>query len=300
MASGTPDPNRHDPERPEGDPPDRETDSSFSRGSSGRRRSSGPPLGPILGGVLALVVLVALGWGIWSWYGGDGRRGGSDRADRLGPAETPTAEVATPAAPSTESEEPLPELEASDAFVRDLVRGLSARPDWAAWLITDNLIERFVATVTAIAAGAAPAEHLDFLEHEVAFAVRDSANATWIDPASYRRWDPLTATFASLDTGGSIRLYERIYPLLEEAYGELGFTADTFHAVLLRAIDRWLEVPVPESPVRVVPDGGLWDYADPELQERRAADHQLLRMGPANVRRVQGKLAEFREALKAR
>ena len=67
------------------------------------------------------------------------------------PAEPELAE-AEPARPA----EPLPPLEASDGWVRVEASGLSKRPAFEEWLLADDLIRRFVASVDEIAIGNSP------------------------------------------------------------------------------------------------------------------------------------------------
>jgi hypothetical protein len=56
-------------------------------------------------------------------------------------------------------------------------------------------------------------------------------------------------------------------------------------------------VPVPGADVLLVHKGALNAFADPRLEELTAAQKQLLRMGPRNVRLIQAKLREIGSAL---
>ena len=101
----------------------------------------------------------------------------------------------------------------------------------------------------------------------------------------------------SLDTAGTAELFHRIHPLLDEAYAEIGDPNLTFDQTLARAIGRLEAVPVPQTPIEVVPQGGAWAFADHGLEQRTLPEKQLLRLGPANERLVQSKLAELAKAL---
>jgi hypothetical protein len=138
-----------------------------------------------------------------------------------------------------------------------------------------------------------------FLAPGAPFRVAHSGGRMFIDPASYRRFDLLAATFVSLDTEGVARLYSQLHPLLQEAYGELGLPAPSFDAVLTDAVGNVLAVEVPEGPVEIVPatTGTGFEFADAGLERRSAAAKHLLRMGPGNARRVQAKLREIAGAL---
>lgn len=255
---------------------------------SRRRRSfSGRPA--VIAAVVAVVILVA--GGAWWWLrSGDG---GELPPAEPGVRDTPAARAAPP-----DSALDLPELDASDALVRDLAAGLSSRPQLAEWLATDRLVRRFVGAVVQVAAGLSPRDEVDFMEPEGEFRVREPGDTTVVAPDAYRRYDAAAATFVALDTRGTARLYRNLRPLFREAYRDLGFREGSFDGALARAVETLLAVPVPEGPVEVVSmGGGLYEYRDPALQRLSPAQKHLLRMGPENVRRVQAKLRELADAL---
>lgn len=247
-------------------------------------------------GLIVLLLLLA-GAGIWLWL-----RSGSGEPEDTTPVSE-TTELPRPApvdSPSARAETPpleLPELEASDSVVREVAAGLSERPRWAAWLVTDDLVHRFVASVVSVSTGSSPAGHVEFLAPDEAFDAREADGRTVIDPASYRRYDLLAETFASVDTERTARLYDQLHPLFEEAHRELGFEEGTFDDALARAIRNVLAVQVPDRPPEVEPDEGVYVFRDPALEARSPAAKHLLRMGPENARRVQAKLRELADAI---
>jgi len=216
------------------------------------------------------------------------------------PDTAPTAAVDAPSAtPSSAPEEALdlPTLDASDEVVRRVVSGLSARPEWASWLVSDDLVRRFVLAVVAVADGRSPAEHLPFLVPEDPFYVRESGEGMVVDPRSYNRYDLAAATFASLDAQGVARLYRQLHPLMEDAYRELGLPNRSFDDTVRQAFAQLLSTKVPAPPVAVEPDGGLWAFSDPAVERLSPAQKQLVRMGPDNAAVVQAKLRELADAL---
>lgn len=271
-----------------GDRPDRQ--SSKPLFTSRRRRTPGERRErrgfPIIGYAILLAVAGIFGW-IWQ---------SSRDSDATGPSEI---EAATPAAeePAAEGEAEVPELDMSDAFVRRLAAGVSSHPEFASWLVTDDLARRFVITVVEIAHGRSPTEHLRFMAPAERFEPATADGRMVIDPESYRRYDLLTEAFTSLDTEGAAEAYRRLEPLFERAYRELGLPERSFDETLRLAIDRMLEVEVPESELEVVPDGAVYGFADPEMQELTEAEKHLIRMGPENARRVQEKLRELSRVL---
>lgn len=252
-----------------------------------RQRRSRRPL------IIAVMAILLLGAAGLVWY----LRSGDD---------------ATPSAPQTIAGDPgdpgpgmfpvddtldLPAVDTSDSFVRRLIAGLSAHPQFAQWLVTDELARRFVTAVAALAQGGSPAPQLDFMAPADPFRVRETAGDLVIDPTSYLRYDGMVDTFVSLDTDGTARVIRQLSPLFERAHQELGLPGRTFRGDLERAIQNLLSVQVPERPPVVVAGENAWEYADPALENAPAAAKHLMRMGPANAVRVQTRLAELADAL---
>lgn len=191
----------------------------------------------------------------------------------------------------------LPSLDGSDALVRKLVAALSSHPRVAAWLATDGLVRNFTVVVTNIAEGETPAIHLPRLRPSARFQVIERNGDQSIDPRSYERYATLAAAAMSIDPAGSARLYATLKPLIEEAHRELGYAKTPFDRTLERAIVRLLSTPILHDPVRVVPQGLGYAFADPEVEALTAAQKQLLRFGPRNVRLIQETLRNIGLAL---
>ncbi len=242
--------------------------------------------------VLGVVAIAALGLGGWWMW----RRSHRAPAPMLVPASSNPAPGA-PAAPAAEVAIDLPELDASDEVVRRSVAELSSRPEWAAWLVTDDMVRHFVVSVVAVAEGRSPESQLRFLVPKGPFSTQASGERTVVDPGSFRRYDVATATFASLDTEGVARLYRQMHPLIEEAYRELGLPDRTFDETLSVAVGNLLRARVPDTPLEVAPEGGVYVFSAPDVEALSPAEKHLLRMGPENARRFQTKLREIAGAL---
>ncbi len=229
---------------------------------------------------LALVLVLLSAGAIWYWFW-----------SRPGPAADAPMVVAEDSAPSVvESREALielPELDASDALVRELLAGLSEHPRWAAWLVPDDLVRRFVTTVVNVAAGDSPRPQLDFLAPADSFRV----------PESFDRYDLFADVFVSLDTEATARLYRALHPLFDQAHRELGLTARTFEESLAVAIDNLLAVEVPQGGVEVVPYEAVYEFRDRRLEALSPAEKHIVRLGPENARAVQQRLRELAAAI---
>jgi DUF3014 family protein len=243
---------------------------------------SGPPLWPIAAAAVLLVALGAL------WYAGT-RDSGSPTPPGPKPVEQTTVEVAHRAAEPGDTID-LPPLDQTDALVRTLVGALSSHPAVAAWLTTSGLIRNVTVTVANIADGETPAKHLAPLKPQGAFSTRTANGATWIDPVSYHRYDAIGDAIDGLDARGVARLYATLKPRIGDAYRDLVGAQGDFDKTLEKAIVTLLNTPVVDSDVQLVTGKMSYAYANPAYESLTAAQKQLLRMGPRNVRIVKAKL----------
>jgi hypothetical protein len=220
----------------------------------------------------------------------------------------PTAQPATTSVPMppsvatsrpSPSGAPLPSLEASDDFARGLAQALSSHPEVARWLAQNALVQRLTVVVDNVSNGETPRTHLEFLAPKERFRARRGARTTTPDPAGFKGYDAFADAIVSVDAGAAARAFQTLEPLFDEAYKELGHPEGGFRTALLRAIRNLLAVPVLREDVKLVPHATLFRYEDKGLEGLSAAQKQFLRLGPRNVRLVQGKLREVEQALSA-
>ena len=252
---------------------------------AGASTSRGPLVWVLAAGVVAVAAVAA-----YVWF--------------TRPVPEPAATAPTVAfRPSENTVEPaaaplvdVPPLGESDAVVRRLIAALSSHPRVMAWLATNGLIRNVTVVVENIAGGTNPARHLRVLRPAGAFTVIEEGEGMRVDPRSYDRYNGVADAAASVDAAGAATLYATLDARLEEAYRELGHQ-DGFDTALQRAIAALLAVPIVEDDVTLVFKGAMNGYADPRLERLTPAQKQLLRMGPRNVRIIQGKLREIAAAL---
>jgi hypothetical protein len=239
-------------------------------------------------------VLIAVAAGTTWFYFFSGR--GSQQQSSATQAETAAAPATRPLGGPADAI-PLPPLDETDALVRQLVSALSSHPAVAAWLATDDLLRGFTVAVDNIADGVTPARRLSALRPAGGFRVIDTDDDVSIDPRSYQRYAPLAGAIDSLDTEGTARLYSTLKPRIEDAYAELGRDR-SFDVALERAFVAMLQTPALDGEVRVVPRGAvLYAFENSRIEQLTAAQKQLARMGPGNVRAIQGKLRQLALAL---
>ena len=194
----------------------------------------------------------------------------------------------------TEGFGPVPPLDASDDFVRALIRQLSQKPEWAAWLASGDLVRSFVVSVDKIAVGSSPGKELKPAAPQGKFQTLGSGRTLRIDPASYDRYNALANVVDAIDPEGAARAYRRLRPLMQQAFDELGYVNLSFDDRLARALGRLVDVPVQEGDVMLKATSVTFQYADPELEELSPAQKHMLRMGPHNMRLVQTQAARLR------
>jgi hypothetical protein len=120
-----------------------------------------------------------------------------------------------------------------------------------------------------------------------------------MDAASYRRYDGLAETVASIDPAAAATVYRTIRPRLNEAYVSLGRTEADVDVAVQQALEVLIATPVPSGPIRLVEGrGATWAFADPKLEALDPAQKQLLRMGPENANRVIAMLKQLQQQLR--
>jgi hypothetical protein len=181
-------------------------------------------------------------------------------------------------------------LDESDDLVRKLAAELSSHPRLAMWLMSEELIRKFVAAVDNIANGQSPLPQIDFFKPEGDFKAVDEVGEYFIDPASYQRYDLVAEVFASLNPEGTVRLYKQLTPAIQEAYKDLGYPDLDFNDTFKKAMMELLKVPVVNESIQLEKKVVTYIMVDSDLESLSSAQKHLLRMGPDNVRVIQRQL----------
>jgi hypothetical protein len=206
--------------------------------------------------------------------------------------------VTLPPLGSAPEETELPPLDLTDPVVRELLRGLSSRPELVAWLATDNLLRHGVAAVDNVARGRTPTSHFRAVAPGAAFSATPSNNGRFtISQQAHARYNGIAQTIDSLDAQGVSSAYATLRPRMIEAYRELGYPDGNIDGAVQRAIVHLLQTPDVAEDAPVEPSAVMYKYVDPRLEGLSPAQKQLLRMGPGNVRIVKQKLREIALAL---
>ena len=206
------------------------------------------------------------------------------------PAQAPSAPPQSAEAPQKPADAPLPPAGQSDVDLRKQLAALSPRPELGRWLSVEDLLDRWVVTVDNLAEDASPRKQLNFLS--VAPARRNSLD--------YKRYDGIADVIASVDAKGFAAVVRDLHPLLVSAYHKLGYPDRNFDQVAAKALQRLIDAPVVDGPVKLEPKGALLRFQDDKLEALGPVEKHLLRMGPRNTRLIQAKAKEIAAALDLR
>jgi hypothetical protein len=256
---------------------------------------------------LGAFVLAAAG-GAWWWWQAQTQpppapAAQAPAAEQPAPEPTPPQAAehpieASPAALASMGDAaPLPTLADSDSALRTAIAGLIGEGALLEFFHMTGIATRFVATVDNLPRGKVSTKILPERGPGGAFIVDGEAEARVIGAANAGRYAAHLRLAEAVDSRRAAALYVRFYPLLQQAYRELGYPQGHFNDRLVAVIDHLLATPAIEGPIAVAQPGVLFEFADLSLEARSAGQKLLLRMGPANAARVQSRLLEFRRQI---
>jgi hypothetical protein len=240
----------------------------------------------------AIPVVVAVGVGVALYYGRK-QQAPEPEEQAQTQAAPPSTEppIKNPLAPA-EPVEPLPELNDSDAKVRDSLGSVFGRP-LDQFLVPQNIVRNIVVTVDNLPRKKLNAQRAPVKPTAGEFAARGADQFT-LSPENYARYAPIVKLVQGADTKQVADLYRRYYPLFQQAYVDLGYPDGYFNDRLVEVIDHLLETPDLQGPIALTQPGVFYEFADPSLESRSAGQKILLRMGNDNAAAVKSKLRELR------
>ncbi len=255
--------------------------------------------------LIALLLLTAGGYWMYQYFDQDQDRPVTvlESLPDPGPVadalQLPKVEIPVRTAPATETvaPPPLPTLADSDGFTRAQLLALSADPDYHAWLQADHLLERAAAIIDGLSRGRTLKKMIPLPPLPGKFVASNVGGKLWLDTPNFQRYDELVNLLASLDARKLTKIFDLLRPLLESAYGQLGYPGEDFGAATMRAIDVLLATPDVGSPIELKLEGVLYTFADPALEKLSSAQKQMLRMGPENAEKIKRLLRALRKQL---
>lgn len=191
----------------------------------------------------------------------------------------------------------LPPLDQSDEYLKLELTDLYG-DTLAGMLAETGIIERIVATVdnlprSQVAERIRPVGRMSgqFIADEI------EEGEYRLNPENYHRYDYLVAMLTAADPDRIADTYRRYYPLLQNAYVDLGYPDGYFNDRLVEVIDHLLETPAVPDNVRLLRPHVLYEYADPGLEDRSSGQKLLMRMGDDNAAQIKQLLRDFRSRI---
>lgn len=246
--------------------------------------------------LIGAVVVALIAVGAWYWY----------RLQHAPPPEAAAVPQAPPPAPPSEpqiahplpAEGPgaaaLPALNDSDAVLRDSLIGVLGKAPVEQFLVPQSVVRHIVVTVDNLPRKKVAVELRPLKPTPGNTKVTTQGDVTTLSDANYARYAPLIRVVQTADVKSLAVVYERLYPLFQQAYEDLGYPGKYFNDRLVEVIDHLLQAPETSAAVPLVQPKVFYQYADAELEGRSAGQKLLMRMGPANERLVKEKLRAFR------
>jgi len=244
---------------------------------------------------ITIIVLIAIAAGVYYFfiYEKPEEIPPVEQVQQEQPAQVPAEELVIEEAPELIQVG----LDESDDTIRNMAEELSSHPDVASWLMSKDLIRKFVGAVDNIANGLSPRSQIDFFTLEESFKIIEKDGLYYVDHEGYDRYNLVGDVFSSLDSEGWVKLYEQSALLIQEAYKDLGYPEEDFDKTLTAAIVELLKAPVVEGDILLEAKVVSYTMADPELENLSEVQKHLIRMGPENVQKIQAKLREIGLAL---
>jgi hypothetical protein len=182
-------------------------------------------------------------------------------------------------------------------------------PRSSEFLELDDFARRFVATLDNLGRQHAPPSAWPLQPIGGRFTVEERPDGSQvIAAANAQRYARFVAFVAAVDAEAAVRLYTRMYPVLDAAWRQLGMGDRYLNDRVVAVIDLLLATPEPAQAPRVrltevkgpIPSTRPWvryEFEDPALEALSAGQKILVRVGVAHERRLKQKLRELRALL---
>jgi hypothetical protein len=243
------------------------------------------------------VVAVAIAGGIWYWYSAHHRPAPPPPAVQAPPpppAASTEPQIANPVPAENAPAAALPALNDSDELVRDSLAGVLGRGPVERFLAPQNIVRHIVVTVDNLARKKVAVDLRPVRATPGQTAISTQGEITALSDANFGRYAPLVKAVQGVDVKALALVYQRLYPLFQQAYEDLGYPGKYFNDRLVEVIDHLLQAPEVQPPIPLTQPRVMYEYADPDLEGRSSGQKLLIRMGPANARAIKAKLRAFR------
>ena len=261
---------------------------------------------------IALGIAVALGGGYFWWRSQQSPPPPPPPVTQAPPP--PAAPPPPPPAPTDagkpavqhpiEAEPPdrnLPGPGEGDGYVRQALLDLVGRKNALTFLSNvDGVVLALVTTLDNLGNERAQSHLWPVKTTPGGFVADAAGDGTVIGAQNAARYAPFVRFIESVDTRKAVKVYFRLYPLLQQAYEELGYPGKYFNDRVVEVIDQLLATPTVTTPLRVKrvqvegSNRPLYQFEDPSLEARSAGQKIMLRVGRDNADKLKAKLSDVR------
>lgn len=189
----------------------------------------------------------------------------------------------------------IPSLDESDVEVKHALTEFYT-PQLLNLIVNDDIIRRVVVFVDNLAQGKLAQKHTPFIKPLEPFTAVEDDILT-ISPQSYQRYDVYVDLFTQIPPKQAVALYQQYSVLFDEAYQEIGYPDKPFTGTMREAIDVILTTPVVTGNVPLIAQSVTYKFAYSEWEQLPAAQKQLLRMGPKNLKKLKAALKRIKQEL---
>ncbi len=165
-------------------------------------------------------------------------------------------------------------------------------------LVDEGLIEHFVITASAIATDDLAYKMLPVERPGGSFKVIEAQGNYYASTANLARYQPYLDLIAAMPRDYWLDYYDHVYPLLQQAYERLGYPPQSFHDVLIQAIEKTLATSAPSSAMAMNQPNVMYQYADETRQQASDLQKLMWRLGPDTNVRLRGLLRGLLQGLK--
>ncbi len=249
-----------------------------------------------------LVVVAAAGFALWYrflFHPAENAPPAAAVQPAHAPAATPPA-VSNPLPAAGAGSEALPALNDSDPMVQESLTGVLGHPTIEALLVPQNIVRHIVVTVDNLPRHKVAVELRPVKPTPGQTVVSTQGDLVVLSDANFERYTTLVRAVQAADVKALAAVYQRLYPLFQQAYEDLGYPGKYFNDRVVEVIDHLLETPEVAAPIQLEQPRVFYTYADAGLEARSAGQKLLIRMGPANARIIKAKLREFRAEIVAK
>jgi hypothetical protein len=189
--------------------------------------------------------------------------------------------------------DPLPLLDASDPELTLALAEIAGADRLAEYLVKNQIISRFVATLDSLTSRQVPPQINPIRPATDKFIAETEGESILMSAENFTRYDGYVALMQDVNTDVLVALYQRYYPLFEQAWEENGGEG-SFNERLAEVIDHLLETPDVPGPVYLSKPEAVYVFEEPELEAMTAGQKVLVRMGSVNAAVVKEKLTEVK------